>query len=266
MVKGLNKFRDYFKDYPDSYIIIGGIACDLIIGAAGLTPRATKDIDIILVVEALSPAFVAQFWNFIKEGQYERTEKNEDERKYYRFLKPVSDDFPYQVELFSRVPDILDVEEGSRLTPIPFDDDLSSLSAILMNDDYYHDTRNHCTQEEGIQRANIEALICLKAKAYLDMVERKDKGEKVDEKHIKKHKADVSRLSAALAENNVFELPGSIQTDMQAFADAVKNNLPDKLVFKEMGIGNIDPNTLLEQLIQSFQLKKVDGFLTGHKW
>lgn len=38
-----------------------------------------------------------------KEGQYERTEKNEDERKYYQFLKPVNEDFPYQLELFSRV-------------------------------------------------------------------------------------------------------------------------------------------------------------------
>lgn len=78
------------------------------------------------------------------------------------------------------------------------------------------------------------------------MVERKDKGDKVDERHIKKHKADVFRLSATLTETNVFELPGPIQTDIQAFADAAKGNLPDKAVFKEMGLGNIDSNTLLE--------------------
>lgn len=75
MVRGLNIFSEYFKDFIDNYIIIGGTACDIIIEGAGLTPRVTKDIDIILVVEALSAAFVKHFWNFIQDGNYERTEK-----------------------------------------------------------------------------------------------------------------------------------------------------------------------------------------------
>lgn len=54
MVRGLDVFRNYFQSYPDSYVIIGGTACDIIIDESGLIPRATKDIDIILVVEALS--------------------------------------------------------------------------------------------------------------------------------------------------------------------------------------------------------------------
>ena len=39
-------------------------ACDIIIGEAGLTPRATKDIDMILVMEAFNDDFVKQFWKF----------------------------------------------------------------------------------------------------------------------------------------------------------------------------------------------------------
>lgn len=62
-------------DFPDSYVIIGGTACDMIIGAAGLTPRATKDIDIILIIEALTPEFVRHFWEFIKGRNYEKREK-----------------------------------------------------------------------------------------------------------------------------------------------------------------------------------------------
>lgn len=255
MVRGLDKFKDHFKDYADNYIIIGGTACNIIIGGAGFTARATRDIDIILVVEAFSRKFVKQFWDFVKEGQYERTEKSEQDPKYYRFLKPANDEFPYQVELFSRMPDLLDGEEGARLTPIPVDDDLSSLSAILMNDEYYQYTLDHSTKEEGMQRANTEALICLKAKAYLDMVERKSKGERIDEKNIKKHKTDVFRLSAMLGGNDVFELPESIQIDMQTFTQAVKDTLPDKAIFREMGLGNIDSTSLFQQLIKSFQLK-----------
>ena len=62
MVRGLDIFKKYFEEYPNNYVIIGGTACDIHIGEAGLTPRATKDIDIILVVEALSSEFVKQFW------------------------------------------------------------------------------------------------------------------------------------------------------------------------------------------------------------
>jgi len=54
MVAGLDIFREYFKDLKNNYIIIGDTAGNLIISEADLTPRATKDIDLILVIEALS--------------------------------------------------------------------------------------------------------------------------------------------------------------------------------------------------------------------
>ena len=121
MVRGLNIFSEYFKDYTDNYVIIGGTACDIIIEEAGLIPRATKDIDIILVVEALSVVFVKQFWKFIQDGNYEKKEKSTDDRKHFRFMKPEKTDFPYQIELFSRKPDLIDLEEPAYLTPIPVD-------------------------------------------------------------------------------------------------------------------------------------------------
>jgi hypothetical protein len=170
MVIGIDKFREYFKDFIGNYIIIGGTACDIILDDAGFTPRATKDIDMILIVEALTPEFVKQFWVFVKEAKYERKEKSTDKRKYYRFLNPENKEFPKQVELFSRIPDLLDLKEESHLTPIPVDDDISSLSAILLNEGYYNYTIDHSTVEDNIHIANTEALICLKAKAFLDMM------------------------------------------------------------------------------------------------
>lgn len=65
------------------------------------------DIDIILVVEALSSEFVSKFWDFVKTAKYEQRNKgtndgNERAHEYYRFIKPSDTDFPYQLELFSR--------------------------------------------------------------------------------------------------------------------------------------------------------------------
>ena len=255
MVIGLDKFQEYFKDYPNSYVIIGGTACDIIIEASALTPRATKDIDIILVIEALSKDFVKQFWKFINDGQYNAREKNEEKRNCYRFMKPETEGFPMQVELFSREPDVMDLPDGAKLTPIPVGEDLSSLSAILMDDEYYSFTIKHSTLEDELNRANTETLICLKAKAFLNLTEAKENKVKVDEKNIKKHKNDVFRMVVTLAADQKFELPQTLKSDLQNFVDVIKNELPDKAIFKELGAVEANPKELLEQLIANFDLK-----------
>ena len=51
MVRGLNKFREQFRDYGDQYVLIGGAACDLLMEEAGLDFRVTKNLDIVLSVE-----------------------------------------------------------------------------------------------------------------------------------------------------------------------------------------------------------------------
>ena len=256
MVRGLDTFKKYFEQFTANYMIIGGTACDIIIDQAGFIPRATKDIDIILVVEALDTKFVKQFWKFIEDGNYELKEKSDDDRKYYRFIKPENQEFPYQLELFSRNPDLLDLEEDTYLTPIPVDDGLTSLSAILLDEDYYNYLIEHCTIENDLQRAKVEALICLKAKAFLDMVERKARGDQIDDKNIGKHKKDVFRLAVMLAEKDVFELPASIKADLQGFANAIVDDLPDKAIFKEMGLGNVIAENVYRQIIKSFQLNE----------
>jgi hypothetical protein len=237
-------------------VIIGGTACDIIIDEAGFVPRATKDIDIILVVEALNSDFVKHFWQFINDGKYQQREKSNDEREYYRFVKPENTDFPHQIELFSRTPDVIVLEGGAHLTPIPVDDDLSSLSAILLNDDYYNYMIEHSQVDDGLHHANIEALICLKAKAFLEIKERIEKGSKEDTKQLRKHKADVFRLTVMLTPESIFELPEIIQDHVNQFAALASPELPDKAIFKEMGIANVDPNNVFEQFKKSFRVNK----------
>lgn len=254
MVRGLDVFKKYFEQYPENYVIIGGTACDIIIDEAGFTPRATKDIDIILVVEALGADFVKQFWQFVQDGKYEIKEKNAEDRKYYRFMKPENSEFPYQIELFSRNPDLLDLGEDVHLTLIMVEDDLTSLSAILLNDDYYNYIIERSVLENGLHRANTEALICLKTKAYLEIKDRIAKGSKEDSKQLRKHKADVFRLAITLTENETFELPASIKMNLQLFMDAIADDLPDTAIFKAMGLNNASVENVYTQIAKSFNL------------
>ena len=68
MVPGIDSFREKFKDYTDYYTIIGGTACDILLSEADLPFRATKDIDMILIMEdnfqeyALLPFHRRQIW------------------------------------------------------------------------------------------------------------------------------------------------------------------------------------------------------------
>ena len=256
MVRGIGTFKRFFKGFEDNYVIIGGTACEIHEDLYAQVPRATKDIDIILIVEALSVEFVLKFWEFVKSGNYERRNKGinenvEPKHEYFRFMMPSNLDFPYQVELFSRSLGLTNFPEEARITPIPVDEDLSSLSAILMDDDYYRFTIEHSLQEDDVHIANIESLICLKSKAFLDLSQRKAKGESVDSKHIAKHKKDVFRLAAMLTPTSRYELPETLKADVGSFCTAIMQELPNSDFIKSAGLGNVTSQQIVEQLKKS---------------
>ena len=43
MVRGIEKFKEYFTGFEENYIIIGGTACDIFEERAGQQLRVTKD-------------------------------------------------------------------------------------------------------------------------------------------------------------------------------------------------------------------------------
>ncbi len=194
MVKGLEIFRRHFVFYNDRFVLIGGTACDMAMSEAGLEFRRTKDLDIVLWVEVLEASFVMAFWEFINAGKYQIQETSTGERQFYRFMKPEVDGYPEMLELFCRVPDVLDIAEGSHLTPLPMEEEVSSLSAILLDSEYYEFIRTGCRVTEGLPWVDAQHLIPLKVRAWIDLTRRRNAGEKIDSKTIRKHKNDVFRL------------------------------------------------------------------------
>lgn len=62
-IRGLEVFGKHFQTYRDQFVLIGGVASWLTMEEAGQYFRATKDIDVVLVIEALNTEFVAAFWD-----------------------------------------------------------------------------------------------------------------------------------------------------------------------------------------------------------
>jgi hypothetical protein len=82
--------------------------------------------------------------------------------RLYRFQKPKDENFPWMVELFSRLPEGGELFEGSRLSPIPMGENISDLSAILLDGDYYDFVISGRKTKEGLTLNAEDRLIPLK--------------------------------------------------------------------------------------------------------
>lgn len=255
MVTGMELFSAHFKEYTKQYILIGGGACDRHFESVGLTFRATRDLDVILIAEALTPEFIKHFWEFIKNGKYSIAQKG-NKKQFYRFEKPQTDGFPRMIELFSRKPDAIEIPEDFHLTDIPTGEEASSLSAILLDEAYYNFTLANTTISEGLHHANEYALIVLKAKAFLNNLARRNEGQKVQEDDIDKHRKDVIRLIVAINPEKTIDAPDPIKEDLKMYIQTLRKEDPDiKQLLKNLGAGDSILETIFEQLSKSFQLR-----------
>ncbi len=162
MINGFMKFKEKFKGFENQYVIIGGTACDLIMENEELPFRATKDIDIVLIVESITAEFGRAFWEYVKEAGY---------------------------------------------------------------------------------------LIPFKAKAWLDLKERKLNGEQVDSKNIKKHKNDVFRLAQLITVNTRQLLGAEVAEDMRKFLSQMDD---EKVDLKSLGIKGTDKQKMIDLLYHCY--------------
>lgn len=245
MVKGLDTFRKYFAEYENQYVLIGGTACDIVFENNDVSFRATRDIDMVLIVEALTPEFGKKFWEFIKNGKYQNKITNKDKPKFYRFDKPEDESYPKMIELFCR--SYFELNEMSRIIPIHIDDTVSSLSAILLDDDYYKILLDGKVVINGLSILRPEYLILLKAKAYLDLKQRKENGENIDSNDIKKHKKDVLKIAAELILNKVDILPSAVKSDIDMFIESLTIDPFENNSLKTYGLKNDDIIEILKK-------------------
>ncbi|MTI46824.1 MAG: nucleotidyl transferase AbiEii/AbiGii toxin family protein [Firmicutes bacterium] len=256
MVHGLEKFKEYFEEHVNQYIFIGGTACDILMNELGAPFRATKDLDIVLIIEALDTSFGERFWQFIEDGGYENREKSSGENQFYRFTKPRKSDYPKMIELFSRKSDNLHLKFETGLTPIHIDESIISLSAILLNDVYYETLIGGKRKIDGYSVIEIETIILFKIKAWLDMKEKKENGEHVDSKNIKKHKNDVFRLLANVTPSSRVEIAEEIEEDIKQFIEMINEDRPD---LKNLRLSNTTFDELIE-ILENIYLKTSEAF------
>ena len=246
MVTGIESFKNWFKGSEDQYAIIGGTACDILMAEEGLNFRATKDIDLVLIIEAVDAGFGRKFWEYIKYAGYEHRSKSLGRPQFYRFSHPSSKQYPAMIELFARKPEAIQLPEDAVLTPVPIDEDISSLSAILLDDDYYNFLRQGKVNIDGVTVLDAAYLIPFKAKAWMDMTERKAAGESVDSKDVRKHRNDVFRLTQLINPTEKITAPTGVCEDIRGFVGRMKEENVD---VKQLNL----PGTTKEQILKELE-------------
>jgi hypothetical protein len=219
-MKGLDKFQAHFANAQEQYGLIGGAAAHLVLTGAGFDPRATKDLDVVLCIEAINAGFYELLWKFIEAGGYSARERSSGEREFYRFHTPGTVGYPKMLEIFSRKPEGVTLPQGAVLTPVPDADDILSLSAIILDDNYYALLQAQNRIVDGVRVLDEKALIPFKARAHIDLKARYEAGDgKIKPDDIAKHRSDVFRLAQLLPADAVIELADAVSEDLARFLD-----------------------------------------------
>ncbi|WP_125763987.1 hypothetical protein [Levilactobacillus mulengensis] len=227
-----DKFFTYFREYTDCYVIIGGNAAAFWLEQDQQDFRATQDYDMVVIFESTTDDFAKHFRAFILENHYFVCETGTDTNKqkvYYRYkLNPQTgnDDVPKQIELFSRIPLKYQLDLPTETTPLHYEEG-PSLSAIVLDDNYYQLLKN-CQELVGdVSVLSIPGLIFFKAKAHLDIVQRLSEGKKISHRADKsKHFKDVCRLCDLLSREESFKIasvPVACQNDLRSFITIVES-------------------------------------------
>ena len=132
------------------------------------------------------------------------------------------------------------MEDDAVLTPLLIDDEISSLSAILLNEAYYELLKTGQMMVDDISVLSPTCLIPFKAKAWLDLKERKLNGEQVDSKNIKLITANTRQV-----------LSSEIAEDMKKFLSEIADETVD---LKSLGIRGTDKQKIIDMLYLCYNL------------
>lgn len=249
MVRGLEIFKEYFQDHINHFILIGGTACELNLADLGGF-RATRDIDMLILLENMDRSFAECFHRFLLAGKYQCYLAKNHKKHFYRFLNPEDGNFPPQIELLSR--SLLPRHKDLKYTPLSEDQYIRSMSAIILSDDYYEYGLSHRVFLEGLPCLDSEALIVFKVAAYLNLYRQKKLArDSVRRDDISKHRNDIFRLLGTLVIQSPVNVSESIRGSLKEFIEIFHEGNPEwRAITQSIGPLSATPDRYIENFLK----------------
>ena len=250
----LQHFSDFFQDCEDDYVIIGGIAADISLQENDISFRATKDIDIVILTNS-STKLNTRILEYVKLGNYQSKETIHG-KQYFRFSDPNDTIFPKIIEIFARNETHINLEDEQYTIPIVANQKAEKLSAILLDDEYFELIRKNCIKSKlGFSIINPLATICLKARAFRELSERKQSGDKtVNSNSIKKHKNDIIRMTQILDDSDQIILETQVSKDLKLILQEIENSTDDQAIKQLVTVPGVTKSDLVKILKTTFSI------------
>lgn len=221
---GLSHFQNYCKDFDEHYVVVGGFATVMLLDEEFGSDhgKATYDIDLVILTNN-SIELSKKIKEYVKAGQYKIQIGEKDKYRYYRFTQPEIEDFAKEIELFASNENTLELENSQRIIPIDPEKGLYSLSAIMLDPEYFEMIKNNIDKTGVAPSTNTQATIMLKMSAFYDLKEHGDK-------KWKKHRRDILKLSLLLTGEEKIELNGRMKQDFDSFLEHLTQELDQKSI------------------------------------
>ena len=221
---GLSHFQKYCKEFDEQYVVVGGFATIMLLDEelGEGHGKATFDIDLVLLTNN-SVELAQRIKQYITDGKYDIQVGEKEQYKYYRFNNPKEENFAKEIELFASNENKLELDDKQRILPIDPEEGLYSLSAIMLDPEYFEMIKNNVNKSGAAPCTNTQATIMLKMSAFYDLKKREDKKKK-------KHRRDILKLSLLLTGEEEIKLVGRMKEDFDSFIQHLKEELDQKSI------------------------------------
>jgi len=242
---GLSHFEEHFREFKDQYVIVGGFATLMLLDRELPNHgKATHDIDLVLLTTS-SIEMADRIKIYIKEGGYTIQKGQQDRYQYYRFVEPQVEGYAKEIELFAAEEYGIELDEGQRIIPIDPEEGLYSLSAIMLDTEYFDMIKHNIEEIDGIPYSNTLATMLLKMSAVYDLYHRSDD-------KWKKHRRDILKLALLLTGEEQVILIGRMIADVDFFKLELEKLTP-KMIKQIVGKGiMVDKDAVVHTIGQVF--------------
>lgn len=165
---GLSHFQEYCKEFDEHYVVVGGFATVMLLDEelGEGHGKATFDIDLVLLTNN-SVELAQRIKQYITDGKYDIQVGEKDQYKYYRFNNPKEENFAKEIELFASNENELKLDDGQRILPIDPEEGLYSLSAIMLDSEYFEMIKSNINKSAEAPCTNTQATIMLKCLLFM---------------------------------------------------------------------------------------------------
>lgn len=218
----IDTLLSFLGENNDHFFLIGGHAVAIHLEKLGLTFRATKDFDIVLITKINDSSFSKQLEKMLISGEYKNKFRN-NKKTAYRFENPISNAYPKIIEFFveeGQFPESLD----KRLAKLNIEVHEDMISAIVLDKDVFEFAKRHVVIVDRLPVVEINGLIALKTLAYFKNRNLYEQ-DLVDENDYQKHRKDIIRLLSVVQNKEpINDLPESLSKLAKDFVNILKES------------------------------------------